>query len=102
LQQMQQQAQAEVQRLAQENQQLKADKSASIEANRAKVMQAQAGIASDQQHAENERQKYADDAALERDKLMVELVKAVLTAQAQPQQVAVAQQASTEAISANP
>jgi hypothetical protein len=102
LQQMQQQAQAEVQRLAQENQQLKADKSASIEANRAKVMQAQAGIVSDQQHAENERQKYADDAALERDKLMVDLVKALLAQQAQPQQVAVAQQASTEAISANP
>lgn len=104
-----QQMQAAMAQLQQQNQQLKDDKSANIEASKAKVAQAQAGIEREetkgmveQMKAMNERMQIQMEAAARRDETMAEILKTIITAQAQPQQVVVGQQAATQAMEANP
>jgi hypothetical protein len=110
-QQMQQQMQAMQQQLqaaGQENQQLKADKSASIAASQARQAQAEAGIQNDQQNAIFDRMAHMEKmqaeeakAAAARDKNVIDFLK-VLAQAVQPQQVLDQQPAATAALEANP
>lgn len=105
--QFQQQAQAmqgEMQKLAQENQALKVDKSAQIEVANAKAQEAAAKADSDRSRESMDRKYNDGKLAVERDKVLVDFIKAItplLTAQMAPQ-VPVAAEMGTATLEANP
>lgn len=105
-----QQLQQQLQMVGMENQQLKLDKSASIAASNARTEQAHASVQAQEMAAQNEQMQIIanrldnqEKRAIERDKVMADILKTLIDAQVSQQQVAQqAQQEATAAMQANP
>jgi hypothetical protein len=109
MQEMQAQAQAQIGQLANENEQLKADRSASIAASQARQAAAEASAENEAQRGQMDMQKAIMDRLtaqekmqVERDKVFADLLAKLIESVATPQEVAVDSGQATQALEANP